>query len=123
MGGILICISILIPTLLWADLSNPFIWVVVLSTVAFGAIGFADDYIKVVHRRNQGLTGRQKLALQFAASAAVAIALVRLEVRGGYSTRLMVPFAKKFRPPWRRISRCRSSRRCCSISAYSTLSS
>ena len=57
MGGLLICISILIPTLLWADLSNPFIWVVMLSTLAFGAIGFADDYIKVVHRRNKGLTG------------------------------------------------------------------
>jgi phospho-N-acetylmuramoyl-pentapeptide-transferase len=98
MGGILICISILIPTLLWADLSNPFIWVVMLSTLAFGAIGFADDYIKVVHRTNQGLTGRQKLAMQFIASAGVAVALLRLEVRGGYSTRLMVPFAKRFRP-------------------------
>ena len=98
MGGVLICISILIPTLLWADLSNPFIWVVVLSTLAFGAIGFADDYIKVVHQRNKGLTGVQKLVLQFAASAAVAVALLKLEVRGGYSTRLMVPFAKRFRP-------------------------
>ena len=58
MGGVLICISILVPTLLWADLSNPFVWVVMLSTLAFGAIGFADDYIKVVHRRNQGLTAR-----------------------------------------------------------------
>ena len=98
MGGVLICISILIPTLLWADLSNPFVWVVMLSTLAFGAIGFADDYIKVVHRRNQGLTGRQKLALQFLASAGVAVALLRMEVRGGYSTRLVVPFLKRFRP-------------------------
>jgi len=98
MGGVLICISILIPTLLWADLSNPFVWVVMLSTLAFGAIGFADDYIKVVHRRNKGLTGRQKLALQFIASAGVAVALLKMEVRGGYSTRLMVPFAKRFRP-------------------------
>ena len=98
MGGLLICISILIPTLLWADLSNPFIWVVMLSTLAFGAIGFADDYIKVVHRRNQGLTGRQKLALQFLVSAVVAVALLNMEVRGGYSTRLVVPFVKRFRP-------------------------
>jgi phospho-N-acetylmuramoyl-pentapeptide-transferase len=98
MGGVLICISILIPTLLWADLSNPFVWVVMLSTLAFGTIGFADDYIKVVHRRNKGLTGRQKLTLQFIASAAVAVALLKIEVRGGYSTRLMVPFAKRFRP-------------------------
>jgi phospho-N-acetylmuramoyl-pentapeptide-transferase len=98
MGGVLICISILVPTLLWADLSNPYVWLVTLSTLAFGAIGFADDYIKVVHRRNKGLSARAKLGLQFVASAGVAIALVVMETRGGYSTRLMVPFAKRFRP-------------------------
>ena len=98
MGGVLICISILVPTLLWADLSNPMVWVAVLSTMAFGAIGFADDYIKVVKKRNLGLTARQKLALQFAASAAVGLTLVHLETRRAYSTRLVVPFVKKFRP-------------------------
>jgi phospho-N-acetylmuramoyl-pentapeptide-transferase len=98
MGGVLICISVLVPTLLWADLSNPYVWLVMLSTLAFGAIGFADDYIKVVHRRNKGLSARAKLGLQFVASAGVAIALVVMETRGGYSTRLMVPFAKRFRP-------------------------
>jgi hypothetical protein len=60
MGGVLICISILVPTLLWADLSNPYVWLVMLSTLAFGAIGFADDYIKVAHRQNQGLTAKVK---------------------------------------------------------------
>jgi phospho-N-acetylmuramoyl-pentapeptide-transferase len=98
MGGVLICISIFVPTLLWSDLSNPYVWLVMLSTLAFGAIGFADDYIKVVHRRNKGLTARAKLGLQFVASAGVGIALVRMEILGGYSTRLMVPFAKRFRP-------------------------
>ncbi len=98
MGGVLICISILVPTLLWSDLSNPFVWLVMLSTMAFGAIGFADDYIKVVHRRNQGLTGRQKLALQFLASSAVAMVLVWMEAHGHYSTRLVVPFLKRVRP-------------------------
>ena len=98
MGGVLICISILVPTLLWADLSNPMVWVAVLSTMAFGAIGFADDYIKVVKKRNLGLAARQKLALQFAASAAVGLTLVHLETRRAYSTRLVVPFVKKFRP-------------------------
>src|SRR5580692_9763550 len=73
MGGVLICISILVPTLLWSDLSNPFVWLVMLSTLAFGAIGFADDYIKVVHRRNLGLTTKQKLVLQFFTSALVAV--------------------------------------------------
>jgi phospho-N-acetylmuramoyl-pentapeptide-transferase len=98
MGGVLICISILVPTLMWSDLSNPYVWLVMLSTLAFGAIGFTDDYIKVVHRENQGLTARAKLGLQFIVSAAVAASLVVMEIRGGYSTRLMVPFAKRFRP-------------------------
>ncbi len=98
MGGVLICISILVPALLWSDLSNPYVWLVMLSTLAFGAIGFADDYIKVVHRRNQGLTARAKLGLQLVASGAVAAALVRMEFLGNYSTRLIVPFAKRFRP-------------------------
>jgi phospho-N-acetylmuramoyl-pentapeptide-transferase len=98
MGGVLICIAILLPTLLWADLSNPFIWVVMFSTAAFGAIGFADDYIKVVHRRNLGLTGRAKLAYQFLAAAAIALVLVLMDLEGSYSTRLVVPFVKVLRP-------------------------
>ena len=64
MGGVLIAIAVVVPTLLWADLSNKFIWITLLSTVAFASIGFADDYSKVVHRRNLGLTGRNKLGLQ-----------------------------------------------------------
>src|SRR5579884_2416233 len=54
MGGVLIVISIVIPTLLWADLENRFVWLAVLATCAFAAIGFADDYIKVIHKRNLG---------------------------------------------------------------------
>ncbi len=98
MGGVLICIAILVPTLLWSDLANPFVWIAVCSTVAFGAIGFADDYIKVVHKRNQGLSARQKLLLQFVASFGVSAVLVRMQSRGMYSTRLVVPFFKRFRP-------------------------
>ena len=98
MGGVLIAISILIPTLLWSDLSDPFVWIVVGSTVAFAAIGFADDYIKVLHKRNLGLTSRQKLALQFLASAGVAVALLIMERHHEYSTRLVVPFFKQYRP-------------------------
>lgn len=98
MGGVLICISILVPTLLWSDLSNPLVWLVMLSMLAFGAIGFADDYIKVVHRRNQGLTARAKLGLQLLVSCCVAVTLVGMELHGSYSTQLIVPFAKNFRP-------------------------
>jgi phospho-N-acetylmuramoyl-pentapeptide-transferase len=98
MGGLLIAISILVPTLLWADLSNPFVWIAVLSTMVFAAIGFADDYLKVVHRRNLGLTARAKLGLQIVTSALIAVALIALQYRGQYSTRLLVPFFKTFRP-------------------------
>ena len=98
MGGVLIVISILVPTLLWADLSNPYVWVAMLSTVAFGAIGFADDYIKVVRKRSKGLTFWQKIELQFAASGGVALALVAMQNKRMYSTRLVVPFLKNFRP-------------------------
>jgi UDP-N-acetylmuramyl pentapeptide phosphotransferase/UDP-N-acetylglucosamine-1-phosphate transferase len=79
MGGLLIAIAILVPTLLWADLSNPFVWIAVLSTIAFGAVGFADDYLKVVHRRNLGLTARAKIGYQIAASVVIAIALIVLQ--------------------------------------------
>ncbi len=98
MGGVLICISILVPTLLWSDLSNPYVWVVMLSTLAFGSIGFADDYLKVVRKQSKGLSFWQKMGLQFAASAAVAAVLVAMQKRGLYSTRLVVPFLKNFRP-------------------------
>jgi phospho-N-acetylmuramoyl-pentapeptide-transferase len=98
MGGVLIVISVLVPTLLWADLSNPLVWVVVLATLAFSGIGFADDYLKVVRKQSKGLSARQKFALQMLTSAAVAVTLVRLEVKGEYSTRLVVPFAKRLRP-------------------------
>ncbi|MFI5101898.1 MAG: phospho-N-acetylmuramoyl-pentapeptide-transferase [Terriglobales bacterium] len=98
MGGLLIAIAILVPTLLWADLSNPFVWIAVFSTLAFAAIGFADDYLKVVHHRNLGLTARAKMGLQVAASILIAIALIALQHSGEYSTRLMVPFFKQFHP-------------------------
>ncbi len=98
MGGLLIAICILVPTLLWSDLSNPMVWLVVFATVAYGGIGFADDYLKVVNRRNLGLTSRQKLLLQLAASLLIAAALVFLQHRGDYSTHLIVPFFKNFRP-------------------------
>jgi len=98
MGGVLICISILVPTLLWANLTNPYIWLVMFATVAFGGIGFADDYIKVVKKRNLGLTSWQKLALQFVVSGAIAVVLLVMRGEHAYSTRLMVPFVKKLRP-------------------------
>ena len=98
MGGVLICIAILLPTVLWSNPTNPFVWITVFSTLAFGAIGFADDYIKVVKRRSLGLTARAKLLWQGLASASVACALVALQQFGVFSTRLTVPFFKSLRP-------------------------
>jgi phospho-N-acetylmuramoyl-pentapeptide-transferase len=98
MGGVLIGIAILLPTVLWSDPANPFVWIMVFSTLAFGAIGFADDYIKVVQRRNLGLTARAKLILQGAAAAAVAVALVVMDQFKMFSTRLEIPFVKSWRP-------------------------
>jgi len=98
MGGLLIVISVIVPTLLWADLSNPFVWIAVLSTAAFGAIGFTDDYTKTVHKRNLGLTARAKLTLQVLVSVLIAVALIAMQDRGMYSTKLMVPFFKHYQP-------------------------
>ena len=98
MGGILIVIAILLPTALWSDPANPFVWVAVFATLAFGAIGFADDYIKVVKRRSLGLTARAKLVYQSLAGAAVATTLVVLEQFRVFSTQLTVPFVKQWRP-------------------------
>ena len=98
MGGILICIAILLPTVLWSDPANPYVWIVVFSTCAFGAIGFADDYIKEVQRRSLGLTARAKLFWQALAGAIVAVALVVLEQFKMFSTQLTVPFAKSMHP-------------------------
>ena len=98
MGGVLISIAILLPTVLWSNPANPFVWIVVFSTLAYGAIGFADDYIKVVKRRSLGLTARAKLLWQALAAVAVAVALITLEQFRMFSTRLTVPFVKSYRP-------------------------
>jgi len=98
MGGLLINIAVVVPTLLWADLSNPFIWIAVFSVVAFGTIGFVDDFAKLRRQRNQGLTSRQKLGAQALVGAVIALVLLRLNATGQYSTRLVVPFFKNFQP-------------------------
>ena len=98
MGGVLIAIAILLPTILWSDPANPFVWIAVFATLAFGAVGFADDYIKVVKRRNLGLTSRQKLLGQAIAAVVVAGVLSILQQFKLFSTQLMVPFVKSWRP-------------------------
>jgi phospho-N-acetylmuramoyl-pentapeptide-transferase len=98
MGGLLIVSAIVIPTLLWADLRNTYVLLAVAATVAFGAIGFVDDYNKVVRKHNRGLTAAGKFALQVLTCAFVGAVLVGLQARGAYSTQLSVPFLKKLHP-------------------------
>jgi phospho-N-acetylmuramoyl-pentapeptide-transferase len=98
MGGVLINVAILVPTLLWADLSNLMVWLVMLATLAFGAVGFYDDYAKIRNRRNEGLSGRNKIYFQVLISFLVGVVLLFLTAHGSYSTRLMVPFFKNFSP-------------------------
>jgi phospho-N-acetylmuramoyl-pentapeptide-transferase len=98
MGGVLILVSFLFPTLLWADLSNMYVWLCVFSTMAFGAVGFLDDFLKIRNRRNLGLTARTKFGLQIVVGLMVGVWLLFLTARGMYTTQLMVPFFKNLRP-------------------------
>src|SRR5215831_5683895 len=75
MGGLLIIGSVIISSLLWAKLSGLYIWITILATLGFGAVGFADDYVKLVKQRSLGLTGRQKLAFQLIIAVGVWAAL------------------------------------------------
>ena len=99
MGGLLIVTSALVPTLLWANLANPFIWVTMLSTAAFGAIGFADDYLKVVRHTHHGLLPRYKMAWQAFVGLLIGIALLVLANQFQlFNTRLIFPFFKNLIP-------------------------
>jgi phospho-N-acetylmuramoyl-pentapeptide-transferase len=98
MGGVLIVAAIVIPTLLWADLRNPYVVLAVSATVAFAAIGFVDDYNKVVRKHNRGLTAAGKLLLQILTCAFVGAVLIGLQAKHVYSTQLSVPFLKKLHP-------------------------
>ena len=98
MGGVLIVVCIVIPTLLWSDLRNLFVWLVLAVTLAFSAIGFWDDYQKVRKRNNLGLTARTKFLLQILVSFILGVVLVFLSAQSYYSTNLTFPFFKRVRP-------------------------
>ncbi len=93
MGGIMILTSMTISVLLWANLSNPFIWAVMLVTLGYGAIGFADDYLKVSKKNTRGLPGKLKLIGQFGFAAIAAIIIASAQP-DDMSTHLAVPFFK-----------------------------
>ncbi len=94
MGGVLIIISILVPTLLWADLRHLYVWIAIFALLAFGYIGFIDDYAKVMNKRNLGLTAKQKFGLQMLVAAVITGVLATMQYYGTYTTTLNVPFLK-----------------------------
>ena len=98
MGGLLIVTSVVVPMLLWADLANPFVWIAVLSTIAFGAIGFTDDYLKIVRRSHHGLRPRYKMGWTIIVGVVVGASLLVLNAYDQYSTRLIFPFFKNAIP-------------------------
>jgi len=105
MGGLLIVTAIVIPTLLWADLRNQYVWLALLGLIGFGAIGFVDDYAKVAKKRNLGLTAWQKFWAQVACAMVIGFFLLLLHANQAYSTAINFPFFKQFKPdlliePW-----------------------
>lgn len=98
MGGLLIILCIVVPTLLWARLDNPNIWIALFSVLSFGLIGFWDDYTKIAKMRNLGLTARQKLFWQVVSALIVGFFLLLLHARNAYSTAMNIPFLKQFKP-------------------------
>ena len=95
MGGSFILISVLISSILWMDLKNMYVWLVLLVTLLFGAIGFLDDYLKLIRKSSKGLRGWYKFSMQAGIAALVGIALYRYT---GFDSRLSFPFFKNFLP-------------------------
>lgn len=95
MGGILILIAVAFSTLLWGDLTSPYLWLALFAVIGFGAIGFLDDYIKTVRKDSDGLWPRYKFSLQIVVACVIAILLYHTP---GYTTELSVPFFKNFSP-------------------------
>jgi phospho-N-acetylmuramoyl-pentapeptide-transferase len=95
MGGVLIIFSVLLATLLWANISNLYVWLVLLSIVGFGLIGFVDDYIKILRARSEGLSAAQKIVGQLGIALGISLFFY---LSPAYSTELSVPFFKNFTP-------------------------
>jgi phospho-N-acetylmuramoyl-pentapeptide-transferase len=98
MGGVLILAATLIPTLLFTNLANPYVWVAMFTMTGYAGIGFLDDWAKVKKEQNLGLTARQKMALQVLMVLLIGAWLLVLHSKGMYSTAMNVPFFKSFRP-------------------------
>lgn len=92
MGGILIIFSLITSCLLWADFTNNYFWIAIITAIIFSSIGFTDDYLKILHKNSDGLSKMQKLTLQFIASSLI----IYLLIRSGIEVGTLVPFLKDF---------------------------
>ena len=95
MGGLLILFAVVLSTLLWADVTNRYVWLVLFATIGFGMVGFADDYIKFVRGQSRGLYAWQKFLAQVVVALVIGLFFY---IQPGYSTELSVPFFKHFTP-------------------------
>jgi phospho-N-acetylmuramoyl-pentapeptide-transferase len=98
MGGILIILCTIVPTLLWGNLANIYVWVAVGSMILFGLIGLVDDILKVRKKQSLGLRPGQKLALQVVLAAVVGLVFIGMGLRGQFDLRLSFPFLKQWVP-------------------------
>ena len=98
MGGLLIITAVVLPTLLWADLRNTYLWIVIASMMLFGAIGFIDDYLKVSRKQNLGLRAGTKFMLQAIAALSLGLVLLWMADTGPFDTKIAFPFFKTFNP-------------------------
>lgn len=95
MGGVLILFAVVVPTLLWANLTNPYVWLAVLATLAFGAIGFLDDFLKVRRGQNLGLSARAKLLLQLVVAVGAGVTVLSLPESYEFEATVALPFFKR----------------------------
>jgi phospho-N-acetylmuramoyl-pentapeptide-transferase len=98
MGGLLIVVSIIVPTLLWANLEYAYVWIALFALASFAGIGFIDDYAKLMKKRNLGLSSRQKFLLQVLVALLLTMVLVFMSRSDAYSTAMNIPFFKQFQP-------------------------
>ena len=94
MGGALILLSLTISTLFWANLTNPYVWIVLLVTLSFGVLGGYDDFLKLTKRSSDGLSGRLKLAAQTIIALGATYFILKFS-HGSIGTTLSIPFAKE----------------------------
>lgn len=95
MGGSLILLALFVSTILWADMTNPYIWIILFVTLSFGGLGFIDDYLKLTKGNSKGLSGRFKLMIQLCLSMIAVLFIMQLQPQH-ISSGVTIPFVKEF---------------------------